>query len=103
MRRVLTAGERVAVLEVESGQGSRVELLAAEDLDFSLASNEKPVLVMPGPGFVYSPVTQGADAGYVYVLLDRNAVAKVPVVYGQTIEKEPEEEPGFFEKLFGRK
>jgi len=103
MRRVLTAGERVAVLEVESGQGSRVELLAAEDLDFSLASNEKPVLVMPGPGFVYSPVTQGADAGYVYVLLDGNAVAKVPVVYGQTIEKEPEEEPGFFEKLFGRK
>ena len=103
MRHILTAGERVAVLEVESGQGSRVELLAAESFDFSLASGEKPVLVMPGPGFVYSPVTQGADAGYVYVLLDGNAVAKVAVVYGQTIEKEPEEEPGLFEKLFGRK
>ena len=104
LRRVLSAGERIAVLEVESGTASRVEVLAAEDFDFCLAENEVPVFSLPGPGFVYSPVTQGAEAGFVYVLIDGCAVARVPVVYGNTIEKEPEEEqPHFFEKIFGRK
>jgi D-alanyl-D-alanine carboxypeptidase len=103
LRRVLSAGERVGVLEVESGTASWVEVLAAEDFDFCLAQNEVPVFSMPGSGFVYSPVTQGAKAGFVYVLIDGCAVARVPVVYGNTIEKEPEEEPHFFEKIFGRK
>ena len=103
VRRIVTAGERVGTLEVESGQGDRVEVLAAADFDFCLSAEEKPMLVLPGPGFVYSPVTEGAEAGYAYVLIDGNAVGKVPVVYGQTIEKETEEEPNFLEKLFGRK
>ena len=104
LRRVLSAGERVGVLEVESGTASWVEVLAAEDFDFCLAENEVPVFSLPGPGFVYPPVTQGAEAGFVYVLIDGCAVARVPVVYGNTIEKEPEEEqPHFFEKIFGRK
>ena len=104
LRRVLSVGERVGVLEVESGTASWVEVLAAEDFDFCLAENEVPVFSLPGPGFVYSPVTQGAEAGFVYVLIDGCAVARVPVVYGNTIEKEPEEEqPHFFEKIFGRK
>ena len=59
--------------------------------------------MIPGPGFVYSPVTEGADAGFAYVLIDGNAVGKVPVIYGRTIEKEPEEDLNFFQKLFGRK
>ncbi len=103
LRRVLSAGERVGVLEVESGTASRVEVLAAEDFDFCLAENEVPVFSLSGPGFVYSPVTEGADAGFVYVLIDGCAVARVPVIYGNTIEKEPETEPHFLEKIFGRK
>ena len=103
LRRVLSAGERVGVLEVESGTASRVEVLAAEDFDFCLAENEVPVFSLAGPGFVYSPVTEGADAGFVYVLIDGCAVARVPVIYGNTIEKEPEAEPHFLEKIFGRK
>ena len=103
VRRIVTAGDRVGVLEVESGQETRVELLAAEDFDYALAPGEDPVLALPGPGFVYSPVTEGAEAGYAYVLIEGNAVGKIPVVYGETVEQEPEEEPHFFEKLFGRK
>jgi hypothetical protein len=80
-----------------------VEILAADNFDYALAKDEKTMVMLPGPGFVYSPVTQGADAGWAYVLIDGNAVGKVPVVYGQTIEKEPEDEPDFFYKLFGRK
>jgi hypothetical protein len=48
-------------------------------------------------------VTEGADAGYVYLVLDGNAVEKVPVVFGRTVERETEPEPAFFEKFFGRK
>ena len=103
VRRIVSAGDRIAVLEVESGDENRVEVLAAEDLDFSLAGNETFVFALPGPGFVYSPVTEGANAGFAYVIIDGCAVARVPVVYGRTIEKERTEEPGFFEKYFGRK
>ena len=103
VQRIVRCGDVVGSLEVESGQGDRVEILAAEDFDYALAENEKTMLMLPGPGFVYSPVTEGAEAGFVYVLVDGNALGKVPVVYGRTIEKEPDEEPKFFEKLFGRK
>ena len=103
VRRIVSEGDCVGVLEVESGQDTKVEVLAAEDFDYALAPDENPVLVLPGPGFVYSPVTEGADAGYAYVLIDGNAVGKVPVIYGQTIEKQPEEEKTIREKLFGRK
>lgn len=103
VQRIVTAGELVGTLEVESGQDKRVEVLAAEDFDYAISPEETPMLMLPGAGFVYSPVTQGSDAGYVYVLLDGNAVGKVPVIYGSTIEKETEEAPGLWEKLFGRK
>jgi len=103
IRPIVTAGDRVGVLEVESGQGNQVEVLAAEDFAYALAQDENPVLVLPGPGFVYSPVTEGAEAGYAYVLIHGRAAGKIPVVYGQTVENEPEEEPNFFEKIFGRK
>ena len=103
VRRIVSEGERVTLLEVESGRESTVEVLAAADLDYSLAPEERPVLVVPGPGFVYSPVTEGADAGFAYVLIDGCAVARVPVVYGKTIERESEEDRNFWEKIFGRK
>lgn len=103
VQRIVNSGDVVGTLEVESGQGDRVEILAAEDLNYPLSGEERPLLVLPGPGFVYSPVTEGADAGYVYLVLDGNAVKKVPVVYGRTVEREIEPEPGFFEKIFGRK
>jgi D-alanyl-D-alanine carboxypeptidase len=101
--RLVSAGDCLGSLEVESGQGDRVQVLAAENFDYALAQEEVPQVVLPGPGFVYSPVTEGADAGFAYVLIDGKAVGKVPVIYGQTIEKEPEEEGNFFQKHFGRK
>ena len=103
VQRIITAGERVGILEVESGQDQRVEVLAAKDFDYALSPDEKPMRMLPGAGFVYSPVTEGADAGFAYVLVDGSAVGKVPVIYGRTIEKERSEEPKFWEKLFGRK
>lgn len=99
--RILREDDLVGTLEVAGGQLGRVEVRAAEDFSYSLAAEEHPVLMLPGPGFVYAPVAEGADAGYAYVLIEGKAVGKVPVVYGQTIEQIPTEEKSFLEKLFG--
>ena len=99
--RVVSAGDRVGTLEVAGGEKSRVEVLAAADFDFCLAPEECPQLALPGPGFVYAPAVEGADAGYAYVLIEGNAVGKVPVVYGQTVELTKTEEKSFWQRLFG--
>ena len=98
---VVSKGEVICALEVEGGQRGKVEILAAEDFSYALAPEEQPQLVMPGAGFVYAPVAEGAEAGFAYVLIMGKAVGKIPVVYGRTVELEPEEEKGLFERLFG--
>lgn len=103
VQRVVTAGDRVGTLEVAGGDGSYVEVLAAEHFVYALAPEEKPQVVLPGTGFVYAPVAEGADAGAAYVLIQGKAVGKFPVVYGQTVELDREEPQSFWDKLFGRK
>lgn len=100
-KRVVTAGEKVGVLEVIGGENHKVEVLAAENFDYALAAEERPQLVLPGPGFVYAPAVEGAQAGFAYVMIEGKAVGKVPVVYGATIEKTPTEEKSFWQRLFG--
>jgi len=98
---VVRGGDVLGTVEVEGGQNPRVEIRAAEDFAFSLSPEEIPCTMLPGAGFVYAPVAEGADAGFAYVLINGNAVGKVPVVYGSTIEQPKEEKKGFFEALFG--
>ena len=50
--RLVSAGDCLGSLEVESGQGDRVQVLAAENFDYALAQEEVPQVVLPGPGFV---------------------------------------------------
>ena len=102
LRHILSEGDLLGTLEVEGGEGCRVELLASTDFAFSLAEEENPQVVIPGPGFAYAPVAEGAEAGFAYILIDGNAVGKVPLVYGRTVEQQPEKEKSFFEKLFGK-
>ena len=100
---LVTKGQLMGTAEVEGGEKGCVQLLAGEEFAFSLAREEQPQIVIPGPGFVYAPVTEGAEAGFAYVVLDGSAVGKVPLVFGQTIEQTATEEKGFLEKIFGRK
>ena len=74
-------------------------MLAAEDFSYALAPEENPQLMLPGPGFVYAPAVEGADAGVVYITIEGKAVGKIPVVFGQTIEQIPEEEKSFWQKF----
>ena len=100
VQRIISAGECVDILDVVGGESHKVEVLAAEDFDYALAPEEQPQLAMPGPGFVYAPAVEGAEAGYAYVLIGGKAVGKIPVVYGETIEQKKEEEKSFLQKLF---
>ena len=101
IQRVVNQGQYVDTLEVAGGEGSRVTVLAAENFDYALAEGENPQLMLPGPGFVYAPAVEGADAGIAYVLLNGKVIGKVPVVYGQTIEQ-TEDEPTKLQKLLSK-
>ena len=102
MEQVVSAGQLVGTLEVVGGQTHRVQVLAAEDFSYALAPEEKPYLMLPGPGFVYAPAVEGADAGVAYVLISGKAVGKLPVIYGQTIEQQGEQQKSWWEKLLSQ-
>ncbi len=102
VRNIVRKGQLVGTVEVEGGENCRVQLLAAADFDFSFAEEENPQLMVSGPGFVYAPVTEGAEVGFAYVLIDGNAVGKVPLIYGQTIEQTVTEEKSFWQKLIDK-
>ena len=99
-RKIVAADAYVGTLEVLGGEACRVEVRAAEDFSYPLAEEERPVLMVPGPGFVYAPAVEGADAGFAYVLINGKAVGKIPVVYGTTVEQTETEEKSFWKKLF---
>ena len=102
VRRIVSTGECVGTLEVAGGGSQRVCVLADKDFDYAVAPEERPQLVIPGPGFVYAPAVEGADAGSAYVFIEGKAVGKIPVVFGSTIEQTPEEEKSFWRKLWDR-
>ena len=98
-RQIVQAGQCVGTLTVLGGESGCVQVLAVENFSYALAQEESPVLVLPGPGFVYAPAVAGADAGFAYVLINGNAIGKVPVVYGGTVEQNAAEQKGFWRRL----
>lgn len=100
VRQIVQAGQCVGTLDVVGGNSHSLQVLAADDFSYALAEEESPMLVLPGTGFVYAPAVEGADAGFAYVLINGNAIGKVPVKYGNTIELEAEEHKGFWRKYF---
>ena len=99
---IVKAGDLVGSMEVIGGENRVVEILAAEDFEYAIAEGEGPQVVLPEPGFVYAPAVEGADAGWAHVLIGNKTVGKLPVVYGQTVEKTPEEEKSLWQKLLGK-
>lgn len=81
------------------GMAGEVEILANDDFSYAVASGEKPQIELPGTGFVYAPVVEGADAGFAHVVIDGKSVGTIPVVFGQTVEREAEQERSFWHRL----
>lgn len=71
----------LGTVEVLSGEGGSVDLVAGEDFYYPVARGETLEVQFPGPGFVYAPVTAGQEAGTAHVLLEGVPVGKVPVVW----------------------
>ena len=90
VKTLVTKGEVLGRVEVAGGDAGEVELIAAEDFCFALRPDEKVDLYLPAPGFVYAPVVEGAEAGYAHIMVDGASVGKVPLVYGQTVERTEE-------------
>ena len=103
LQRIVTVGDCVGYREVAGGTASKVAVLAAENFTYSVSKDEQPQLLLPGSGFIYAPVAEGADAGAAYVLLSGKAVGKIPVVYGETSEIVQPESKKSHRFLFWRK
>ena len=101
LQRIVTAGDVVGNVSVFGGNGEQTAVLAKENFVYAVAGDEQPQLVLPGTGFVYAPVVEGADAGVAYVLINGKAVGKIPVVYGQTIEQKLPKKLPFWKRIWG--
>ena len=98
---IIEKGQCLGSVEVLSGQQKRVNVLAAEDFSYALSEQEKPHIVLSGPGFVYAPVAEGQEAGFAYVCIGSTAVGKVSLVYEETVEQLLPEKKSIWERLFG--
>ena len=98
---IVAEGQCLGSVEVVSGQEKRVNVLAAKRFSYALSDDEKPHIVLSGPGFAYAPVVQGQEAGFAYVCIGDKAVGKVPVIYEDTVEQSLPEKKSFWERWFG--
>jgi len=87
VQKLIQKGQTLGQLELAGGQEETVDLIAAEDFSYSLAQGERVTISLPEAGFAYAPVAEGQAAGFAHILVDGTAVAKVPLVYGKTIER----------------
>ncbi len=103
LHQVIAKGDCLGTIELAGGTEGSVELISDSDFLFSLAPEEKPEIVLSGSGFVYAPVAEGQNAGYAHICINANPVGKVPLAFGKTVEREIEEPPTLWERLFGGK
>lgn len=102
VKQLLQEGQCVGMRPVEGGQSGYVQLLAGEDFSYAIAPDELMQLALPAPGFVYAPIAQGQNAGFAHVLLDGQPVGKVALIYGETVERRPDEKKNLWQRLFGK-
>ena len=102
VKKIISAGQELGTVEVAGGDAQMVQLLAAADFSYALADNEQVEILLQGTGFVYAPVVMGQNAGSAYIFVDGNAIGKVDVVFGVTVEQSKDNRT-FWKKLLGGK
>ena len=98
---LVRAGDCLGHVQIAGGQEGYVHLLASEDFSYALTKDEQPQIRLSGPGFVYAPVVCGQRAGEALVCIGDKSVGKIPLVFGQTVEREIEEKTSLWVRLFG--
>ena len=101
VRTVLEPGTVLDTVPVVGGQSGQVHLIAQEGFSYALAQGEQVKILPSHPEFLYAPVVEGADAGYAYMMLEDKVIGKIPMRYGETVERQPEEEKTILQRLFG--
>lgn len=98
---IVEAGTVLGTAAVAGGEAGNVSLIAQAGFSYALAEGETPEIVLPAPGFVYAPVAAGQFAGTAHVCLGGKTIGTIPLVYGETVEQEKPEPPGFWERWLG--
>lgn len=96
---VVEEGACVGQVYVAGSENMTVPLIAARSFSWPLTEQEKTRIELPPYAFVYAPVAEGEDAGVAYVCLENTIIGKIPLIYGETIEKTAEPELSFWEKI----
>lgn len=102
IRQIVRKGDVLGAVEIAGGQTGEVRLVAEKDFWYAVSSGESVTVRLTGPGFVYAPVAEGGQAGFAHILINSRDVGDVPLVFGQTVEQEVQEEKGLLERLLGR-
>ncbi len=103
LQQIVQKGQCLATVEIVSADQRTVQLIAQKDFSYPLRTDENIELVISGPGFVYAPVIEGQKAGVAYLYLENKIVGQIPLEYGSTVERLPEEKPSLLQRIFGGK
>ncbi len=95
---LICEGDVLGHIPVAGGDAESVQLVAAESYSYSLAQDETTDIRISEPGFVYAPVAQGQEAGFAHIYVNGQAVGKIGLKFGQTVEI-MQEEKSFLEKI----
>ena len=101
VKTIVKKGDILGTFQVFGGTCGQVQVIAGEDFTYALAADEEPDILLSGKGFVYAPISVGGEAGYAYICLNGKAVGKIPVIFEETVEMQPEEKISFWQRIFG--
>ena len=99
---IVAPGDVLGELQVAGGREKTVKLIAKDGFNFPLARDEKPRIILHGPGFVYAPVAEGQDAGTAHVMIGDQCAGKIQMIYGKTVEMAEEKSEHFWKQFTGR-
>ena len=100
---IVRKDDMLGYAEIAGGEAGKVQLIANDDFSYPLCLDEEIRIQLPQPGFVYAPVSAGQEAGFAQIFLNDSWIGRVELIYGQTVERDVEQEPGFWQRLFGGK
>lgn len=101
-RSLITRGSILGSVEIAGGTCDKVELVAKDSFSYALRQDEVTTICLPSPGFVYAPVAFGQAAGYAQIFLGDQRIGSIPLVYGNTVEQEKQQEQKSWQRLLGR-
>lgn len=87
-RTVFAGGQILGSVPVIGGAEDQADVVPLENLEYPLAEQERTVLRLNLPEFVYAPVLAGSRAGTVSVLVDGVELTSVPVYWRYSVWEE---------------